>query len=216
MQLIVREIGPKWPAVAAVMLLGLGACTSSDRFSGRPGGSVPSGAGGYSRAISDDMEPVAPGPAPTVIASPLPPAPGTPVASDPNFPTPGAPAPVDPMLGQPRQDNVASLGSPAGGAAAPAPQMPTSRTSITGTWTAREATGGSCRVTLSSSPSLDLYRASTSGCANKDLQSVNAWDLRDDEVYLYSRGNVVARLKGGSGAYNGVIAKSGAPVTISR
>lgn len=215
MQLIVRDFGSKWPAVAAVMLLGLGACTSSDRFSSQGGGRAQPGPGGYSRAISDDMEPIASGPAPTVIASPLPPAPGTPVASDPNFPTPGAPAPVDPMLGQPKPDSMASLGAPGSGAA-PAQQIPTSRTSITGTWTAREATGGSCRVTLSSSPSLDLYRASTSGCANKDLQSVNAWDLRDDEVYLYSRGNVVARLKGGSGAYNGVIAKSGAPVTISR
>ncbi|CAH1653992.1 MULTISPECIES: AprI/Inh family metalloprotease inhibitor [unclassified Chelatococcus] len=215
MQLIVRDFGPKWPVVAAVMLLGLGACTSSDRFSDRSGGVQPR-PGSNSRAISDDMEPIAPGPAPTVIASPLPPAPGTSVASDPNFPTPGAPAPVDPMLGQPKPDNMANLGTPGSGASAPTPRAPTSRTAITGTWTAREATGGSCRVTLSSSPSLDLYRASTSGCANKDLQSVNAWDLRDDEVYLYSRGSVVARLKGGSGAYNGVIAKSGAPVTISR
>lgn len=212
MQLTVRELGPKWPIVAAVMLLGLSAC-SSGRFSDRPSGMVPARASA-SAGLSDDMEPLAPGPAPTVIASPLPPVPGTSVATDPNFPMPGAPAPVDPLLGQPRPGNVASLGTPA--AAPSTPQIPTSRTAITGTWTAREATGGSCRVTLSSSPSLDLYRATTSGCANKDLQGVNAWDLRDDEVYLYSRGSVVARLKGGSGAYNGVIAKSGAPVTISR
>jgi hypothetical protein len=213
MQSTVRELGSKWPvAAAAIMLLGLSAC-ASDRFAGssRP---IPAGParGGVYAGGSDDIEPAAPtGPAPAVISSPLPPAPGAQVAADPNLPPPAAPAPVDPTLGQPTPGNVASLGTP-GAAAPPTP----SRTSITGSWTAREATGGSCRVTLSSSPSLDLYRASTSGCANKDLQSVNAWDLRDGEVYLYSRGSVVARLKGGSGAYNGVIAKSGAPVTLAR
>src|SRR3712207_7550977 len=37
---------------------------------------------------------------------------------------------------------------------------------------------------LSSTPALDLYRASASGCSNQDLSRVNAWDYRDGEVYL--------------------------------
>jgi hypothetical protein len=86
-----------------------------------------------------------------------------------------------------------------------------------GNWTAKDAFGGSCRVQLSSSPALDLYRASASGCANQDLSKVNAWDYRDGEVYLYQQGgSVAARLRGSPGGLNGVLAKSGAPLTLSR
>jgi hypothetical protein len=87
---------------------------------------------------------------------------------------------------------------------------------VVGAWTAREA-AGSCRVQLSSSPALDLYRASTSGCANRDLGRVNAWDFRDGEVYLYQPGGAVAaRLRPAGGAMEGVLAKSGAPLSLSR
>ena len=65
-------------------------------------------------------------------------------------------------------------------------------------------------------PALDLYRASASGCSG-DLARVNAWDYRDGEVYLYqSGGTVAARLRGGGGGLSGVIAKSGAPLTLAR
>ena len=77
--------------------------------------------------------------------------------------------------------------------------------------------GATCRVQLSSAPALDLYRASASGCASGDLARVNAWDYRDGEVYLYqSGGTVAARLRGGGGSLSGVIAKSGAPLTLAR
>src|SRR5690606_7696034 len=100
---------------------------------------------------------------------------------------------------------------------APAPAAPASRTSMVGNWTARDASGATCRVQLSSSPALDLYRASTSGCSNQDLSRVNAWDYRDGEVYLYQTGgSVTARLRGTSGGLNGVLAKSGAPLSLSR
>ena len=85
-----------------------------------------------------------------------------------------------------------------------------------GAWTAREASG-SCRVQLSSSPALDLYRASASGCANRDLGRVTAWDFRDGEVYLYQPGGAVAaRLRPSGSAMEGVLAKSGAPLTLAR
>lgn len=92
------------------------------------------------------------------------------------------------------------------------------RDGVIGNWTAQEATGGSCRVQLSSSPSLDLYRANATGCSNRDLQQVNAWDYRDGEVYLYQKGgSVVARLRVGSaGTMNGAITKSGAGLSMNR
>ena len=93
-----------------------------------------------------------------------------------------------------------------------------SRDGVVGGWTAREATGGSCKVTLSSSPALDLYRASASGCANKDLQKVTAWDYREGEVYLYQPGGTVAaRMRVNDGAsLSGSIARSGAGLAMSR
>ena len=94
----------------------------------------------------------------------------------------------------------------------------TSRDGVIGGWTAREATGGSCRVQLSSASTLDLYRASASGCSNRDLQTVNAWDYRNGEVYLYQQGGtVVARLRADSGsALSGAVTKSGAALTLNR
>ncbi len=94
----------------------------------------------------------------------------------------------------------------------------TSRDGVIGGWTAREATGGSCRVTLSSTPALDLYRANASGCANRDLQKVTAWDYRDGEVYLYQPGgSVAARMRVSDGSsLSGVIARSGANLSMNR
>jgi hypothetical protein len=116
-------------------------------------------------------------------------------------PAPVGPAPLD----------VAALPP------ATAPVAPSGRSAVVGAWTARDAAGGTCRVQLSSAPALDLYRASSSGCANGDLAGVTAWDYRDGEVYLYQRGGTVAaRLRTGGGALAGVLAKSGAPLTLSR
>jgi hypothetical protein len=87
---------------------------------------------------------------------------------------------------------------------------------MVGNWSA-QTSGGNCRIQLSSSPSLDLYRASASGCSNQDLSRVNAWDYRDGEVYLYQTGGAVAaRLRGSSASLSGVLAKSGAPLSLSR
>ena len=100
---------------------------------------------------------------------------------------------------------------------APVVAAPTGRSTLVGTWTARDAAGATCRVQLSSSPALDLYRASAANCANKDLSRVNAWDYRDGEVYLYqSGGTVAARLRGSGGSLSGALAKSGAPLTLAR
>lgn len=157
-------------------------------------------------------EPVTAIPADPVTSEPLPPPPGSPVASAPapivaDVPSmPASPAPLEPAPAR-----IASIEPTP--QAAPAP----SRASAVGAWTAREASGTSCRVQLSSTPALDLYKASASGCGNKDLARVTAWDFRNGEVYLYQPGGAVAaRLRSSSGSLEGVLAKSGAPLTLSR
>jgi hypothetical protein len=46
---------------------------------------------------------------------------------------------------------------------------------------------------------------------------VSAWDFRDGEVYLYQPGGAVAaRLRPAAGSLDGVLAKSGAPLSLSR
>lgn len=137
------------------------------------------------------------------------------VSSTPLAPLPGSsgpPADIPPMPGSPQPVETLGSGAPS---AAPAPVG--TRSAAIGGWTAREAAGTSCRINLSSTPSLDLYRASASGCANKDLGRITAWDFRDGEVYLYQPGGAVAaRLRPGSGSLSGVLSKSGAPLTLTR
>ncbi len=149
-------------------------------------------------------------------------APLSPVTSQELAPPPGTPsapsAPLDPQPIPQEQPKVAVAEPPK--SAAPAQDdtaAPPTRTSVTGNWAAREATGTTCKVTLSSSPKLDLYGASTSGCQSKDLQRIVAWELRGDDVYLYQPGGAVAaRLKAKGRRMDGALAQSGAPVTLSK
>lgn len=152
------------------------------------------------------------------------PAPGMPPQNDPFFDPQAAqpgqqPPPVQQRPVEPAPPQVANAnpGATPGGGSTRSGSVST-RDGVIGNWTAQEATGGSCRVQLSSSPSLDLYRANATGCSNRDLQQVNAWDYRDGEVYLYQRGgSVVARLRVGSaGTMNGAITKSGAGLSMNR
>ncbi len=191
---------PLWIVTATLgVSLALGACSSS-RFGGSPIRSA---------AAAPVMEPA---PVEAVPSGPIESAPLAPIEGQALPPIAGAPV-APGMTTPPSGTDVAALPPPA---AAPAP-APASRTSMVGTWTARDASGGSCRVQLSSSPALDLYRASASGCANKDLSKINAWDYRDGEVYLYQTGgSVAARLRGSSSSLAGVLAKSGAPLSLGR
>jgi Protease inhibitor Inh len=99
---------------------------------------------------------------------------------------------------------------------AAAPEKP-SQSRLTGGWSVAQGSGSKCRLTLSNSPALDLYKAQTTGCGT-GLTKVNAWELRGDEIYLYEQGGgVAARLKQtGNSSFNGSTAKSGAPVSISK
>ena len=190
------EIGMmcKRAATAATLaaVVALGACQTA-RF----GGPAPVASAGPVYNTPEMMEDGLAAPSGEVTAQPLPP--------------PGA----DPYGAGPVVADVPSI---------PAPTYPQAtavarggRSSVVGGWTAREAAGGTCRVQLSSTPALDLYRASTAGCGNRDLARVSAWDYRDGEVYLYQPGGAVtARLRTSGGAMEGALAKSGAPLTLSR
>ncbi|KQP31712.1 hypothetical protein ASF49_09730 [Methylobacterium sp. Leaf104] len=191
-------------STAAILALaaGLGAC-ASQRLEGPTRGRLPPGP-------QAALEPVVPA------------MPSGPVTSEPLAPPPGASAvPADlPPVGA----NVAVAPStpviapdPAPVAPPPPPVVASGRSSVVGTWNAKDATGASCKVSLSSAPALDLYKASASGCPNKDLSKVTAWDYRDGEVYLYQPGGTVAaRLRQGGGALDGALSKSGASLAMVR
>ena len=182
------------------LVLILAACVAGCG-SARFGGSGPVVANARPLVAVEPVDPVTPSiPSGSVTAEPLPPPGGTfgsgPVIAD--VPTmPVSPAPVEPMT--------------------PAAPIGPSRSASIGTYTARDATGSTCRINLSSTSALDLYRASASGCQNKDLARVTAWDFKDGEVYLYQPGgSVAARLRGSSASLSGVLSKSGAPLTLTR
>jgi len=225
--------------LALLPLLALTACAGSQRFTGSLMNPPY-----YGQPAQPSAPPIVSAP---VQSEPLPPPGGYPAAAAPQpggYPSgsagaaPGAlPTPQDPFFdpnaGAPQGQGMPPAGQPgqapglrgsdnnqvAGlGTAPAAPRPSASRDSVVGSWNAREATGGSCRVQLSSSPTLDLYRASSSGCANKDLQRITAWDYRDGEVYLYQQGGTVAaRLRATSGnALDGAVTKSGAGLSLNR
>jgi hypothetical protein len=147
-------------------------------------------------------------PSGTVTAAPLAPPPG--VAASPDLPPPGAQAALSPAA-------PTVIAEPVTPPPPPPPVVASGRASVVGTWDARDATGANCKVTLSSAPALDLYKASTAGCANKDLARVSAWDFRSGEVYLYQPGgSVAARLRQGGAGLDGALTKSGAALALNR
>lgn len=155
-------------------------------------------------------------PPPSAVES-LSPAPSGRVTSEPLAPPPGAQAAIDPL---PPEPEAAPPDVPPGAGAEPPPVTPrvtaSGRSSVVGGWTATDAKG-SCRIALSSSPALDLYKASATNCASPELGKVSAWDYRDGEVFLYQPGGTVtARLKQAGASLDGQLARSGAPLSMIR
>jgi hypothetical protein len=197
-----------WPLVATLCsVLALGACSSS-RF----GGMGPSPVQAAAPPMAPMPEPIEAVPSAPVVSEALPPLGGPAVGPVGSAPLPGnVAAPSTDIAALPPQSSQPMTPS------APAVPAPSGRSALVGTWSARDASGASCRVQLSSSPALDLYRATAATCTNKDLSKVTAWDYRDGEIYLYQPGGTVtARLRGSGGSLSGVLAKSGAPLTLSK
>ncbi|MBJ6123927.1 AprI/Inh family metalloprotease inhibitor [Microvirga splendida] len=101
-------------------------------------------------------------------------------------------------------------------ASAPGVFTPPQRaSSYAGSWKASVGSA-SCRIQLSSVPSLDLYKASAQGCSSNALRTVNGWSLRDGQVILFSRGQVITRLSGAEAALSGTLNGSEAELTMTR
>jgi hypothetical protein len=86
---------------------------------------------------------------------------------------------------------------------------PTRPASYAGRWTAVDERGVTCKLQLSSTPALDLYRASSSGCANHELKGVTAWNFGNNTVTLYARGRIIAQLAGQEANLEGSLGSRG-------
>ena len=120
-----------------------------------------------------------------------------------------APAPQQLASSQPETGTDVQASAP--GVFTP-PQRPSS---YAGMWKASVGYA-SCRIQLSSVPSLDLYKASAQACSSDALKTVNGWSIRDNQVILFSRGQVVARLSGAEAALSGRLNDSEAELTMTR
>gem|GEM_PF-4410244 len=120
-------------------------------------------------------------------------------------------APAPQQLASSQRETGADVQASAPGVFTP-PQRPSS---YAGMWKASVGSA-SCRIQLSSVPSLDLYKASAQGCSSNSLKTVNGWSIRDNQVILFSRGQVVARLSGAEAALSGRLNDSEAELTMTR
>jgi hypothetical protein len=198
----------------------LAGCETARFGGGRSTASAGSARAAPARAVPAPEEPIITSvPSGSVTSEPLPVLGGGPGSSGTAIASLGSGpvvSDVPVMPGSPGPIQGLNPSAPSGPIAVPSVPAGSSRSASTGGWTARDA-NGSCRVQLSSSPALDLYKASASGCANKDLARVTGWDFRDGEVYLYQPGGAVAaRMRSTGGSLQGVLAKSGAPLTMTR
>ncbi|WP_195904239.1 AprI/Inh family metalloprotease inhibitor [Microvirga lotononidis] len=134
------------------------------------------------------------------VAAPLEPVP----LAAPYPPTPNPPPLATPPVYTELQSNPPGVFTPSQRA-----------TSYAGTWNVSVG-ATSCKVQLTSVPSLDLYKASTQGCKDEAVRSVNGWSFRENQVILFSRGTVVGRLSGAEAALSGTLSGSGSEIRMSR
>lgn len=90
--------------------------------------------------------------------------------------------------------------------------QPVSVASLSGRWVLRLGRD-TCQIQLSTSSTLDLYKASTSRCNDARLRDVNTWALRGESLELYSKGRVIVHLEPNGSAYSGRIENRGLSMT---
>lgn len=134
-----------------------------------------------------------------------------PVAAPPAAPT----NPPSVVIGAPGP-SAEQRASPPGASPPGVFSTPRRASSYAGHWKVVDAKGSACKIQLSSVPSLDLYKASTSGCSDAGLRSVNGWSLRESTIILFSRGTAVARLSGEEASLKGEMSGSGRSVSMTR
>jgi len=130
---------------------------------------------------------------------------------------PSEPANLARPLAVPERPLLATRTDPADAQSSPPGVFspPRRASSYAGTWNAKVG-ASSCKVQLSSVPSLDLYKASTQGCTHEAVRSINGWSFRENQVILFSRGQLVARLSGAEAALTGTLNSSGSEISMSR
>ncbi|MDP2802962.1 MAG: AprI/Inh family metalloprotease inhibitor [Phreatobacter sp.] len=221
------------PAAALFLCsVALAGCTSSSRF-GDSGGS-PVGWGRSDTMARTEVQPqIRPAPSDDVIPGGQPGASGAVESqeiappsvsgrSDTGPPAvetalaPSSPS-AQPQIMQPEPQRGAPQSPPTVVSALPRQERAASgATSVAGTWTVTDA-GDRCRITLTSTPLFEFYRASPQNCRAPTLARINAWEQRGAEIVLLQPGGrVAARLSPqGGGAYSGATA-TGAPVSMAR
>lgn len=217
------------PAALVLCSVVLAGCTSSSRF-GDSGGS-PAGWGRSDTMARAEVQPqIRPAPSDDIIPGGQPG--GAPAIESQEIAPPsvsgrsdtGPPA-VDTALAPSAQPQIMQPEPPRPGNASPPPvvaalprqeRAATGPTNIAGTWTVTDA-GDRCRITLTSTPLFEFYRASPQNCRAPSLARINAWEQRGSEIVLLQPGGrVAARLSPqGGGTYGGATA-TGAPVSMAR
>ncbi len=106
--------------------------------------------------------------------------------------------------------NAANNGAPT------ASSVKITREGMAGSWQV-PTDGADCRIILAFTKWSGGYRAATRRCTSPEIQTINAWDVKDQSVVLVDQsGNEVARLFGtGNGRYDGRT-KNGEAVSFTR
>jgi hypothetical protein len=135
---------------------------------------------------------------------------GAPPPPDPTFSVPPVPTAADHQISDPSNTSPALKPSP------PGVFTPSRRaSSYAGTWNARIGSSF-CKVQLSTVPSLDLYKASAQGCSHDSMRNVNGWSFRENQIVLFSRGQLTARLSGAEASLSGTLNGSSEAIEMSR
>ena len=221
------------PAALLLCSVALAGCASSSRF-GDMGGSSPGGWERHDRTARAEVQPqIRPAPSEDIIPGGQP-GPGGTIESQEIAPpsvtgrsdvgpsavdqalAPSAPG-AQPQIMQPEPPRAGTPPAPPVVSAMPRQERAApSATSVAGTWTVSDA-GDRCRITLTSTPLFEFYRANPQNCRAPSLARINAWEQRGSEIVLLQPGGrVAARLSPqGGGAYSGATA-TGAPVSMQR
>lgn len=127
----------------------------------------------------------------------------------------------DPTLGSPDQQapTTPAIESASVNPEQTAPQPsgePVTREAVSGSWNV-DSDNPECRMILAFTKWSGGYRAATRRCNSPELTSVNAWDVKGQQVVLMdANGNTVARLyQSGASRYDGTT-NGGQAVSFSR
>lgn len=95
-------------------------------------------------------------------------------------------------------------------------RKPISREALAGSWQV-PTDGSECRIILAFTKWSGGYRAASRRCVSTEIQSINAWDVKDQSVVLVDQaGNQIARLfASNSGRYDGRTS-GGQPISFAR